>query len=251
MFVFTPSTSGNISVNLTSTGSYTGLMLYNGCPLSTTCSGIGGSCVAFEQSSSGNKTMCANVVAGQTYYLIIDSWATPTCNPFNISITAPATLLAESICSNAVPIPSLPFSAVNETTSCTGNDYSNIMLGSCGSYYESGEDKVYVYKATQSECISITLSGASSNSIGYQVYSGCPGVFGTTCIGSNGGANSGTFSSSFVIAFSGNLLFVVDSWAPPTTVSYNLSIASFGTGAPNDLPCNATPFDSGNSIVIR
>ena len=140
VFVFTAATSGNILVNLTSTGSYTGLMLYNGCPLSTTCSGIGGSCVAFEQSSSGNKTMCANVVAGQTYYLIVDSWASPTCNAYNISITAPATLLTGSVCANAVPIPSLPFSAINETTSCTGNDYSNITFASCGSYYESVEE---------------------------------------------------------------------------------------------------------------
>jgi hypothetical protein len=241
VFVFTAATSGNISVNLTSTGSYTGLMLYNGCPLSTTCSGIGGSCVAFEQSSSGNKTMCANVVAGQTYYLIVDSWASPTCNAYSISITAPATLLTGSVCANAVPIPSLPFSAINETTSCTGNDYSNITFASCGSYYESGEDKVYVYQASQSECIEITLTGASSNSIGYQLYRGCPGVAGTTCMLVNGGANSGLLSSSFVIPTAGTYYLIVDSWAPPTTVSYNLSITSFGSGVANDLPCNATP----------
>ncbi|MFN0187668.1 MAG: hypothetical protein ACKVQV_03110 [Bacteroidia bacterium] len=240
VFVFTAAASGNISVNLTSTGSYTGLMLYNGCPLSTTCSGIGGTCVAFEQSSTGNKTMCANVVAGQIYYLIVDSWAAPACNPYSISISAPAALLTGSVCANAVPIPALPFSAVNETTSCTGNDYSNSTLGSCGSYYESGEDKVYVYTATQSECVEITITGASSNSIGYQLYRGCPGVAGTTCMMVNGGANSGLLSSSFVIPSAGTYYLVVDSWAPPTTVSYNLTITSFGSGVANDLPCNAT-----------
>ena len=241
VFVFTPTSSGNISVNLTSTGSYTGLMLYNGCPLSTTCSGIGGTCVAFEQSSTGNKTMCANVVSGQTYYLIVDSWASPSCNPYSISITAPAALLTGSVCANAIVIPSLPFSVVNETTSCTGNDYSNSTLGSCGSYYESGEDKVYVYQATQSECVEFTITGSSSNSIGYQLYKGCPGVAGSICMLVNGGANSGLLSSSFVIPTAGTYYLVIDTWAPPTTVSYNLSITSFGSGVANDLPCNATP----------
>jgi hypothetical protein len=69
-------------------------------------------------------------------------------------------------------------------------------LGSCGTLYESGEDKVYRYVASGPECISITLSQASDNLIGYQVYSGCPGSAGTTCIGNNSGALSGTLNGS-------------------------------------------------------
>jgi hypothetical protein len=241
VFVFTPTTSGNINISITSAGSYTGMMLYNGCPNVASCAGTAGTCVAFEQSSTGNKTMCANVVAGQTYYLVIDSWANPACNPFNISISAPSALAVGAICANASAIPSLPFSILNESTACTGNDYTNSSTGSCGTLFESGEDKVYTYTATSPECLSITLSGASSNSIGYQVYSGCPGAAGTTCIGSNGGANSGTLTGSVVLPAAGTYFIVVDSWAPPTNVSYNLSITSFGSGAPNDLPCNATP----------
>lgn len=241
VFVFTPTTSGNINISITSSGSYTGMMLYNGCPNAASCSGAAGTCVAFEQSSTGSKSMCANVIAGQTYYLIIDSWASPLCNPFNISISAPAAMLAGATCANAVAISSLPYSIINESTACTGNDYTNTSSGSCGTLFESGEDKVYTYTATSPECISITLSGASSNSIGYQVYSGCPGVAGTTCIGSNGGANSGSLSGSVILPAAGTYYIVVDSWAPPANVSYNLSISTFGSGAPNDLPCNATP----------
>lgn len=241
VFVFTPAVSGNINISITSSGSYTGMMLYNGCPNAASCSGAAGTCVAFEQSSTGSKSMCANVIAGQTYYLIIDSWASPLCNPFNISISAPTTLLAGATCANAITISSLPYSIINENTACTGNDYTNASGGSCGTLFESGEDKVYSYSAASPECISITLSGASSNSIGYQVYSGCPGAAGTTCIGSNGGANSGTLTGSVILPAAGTYYIVVDSWAPPANVSYNLSISSFGSGAPNDLPCNATP----------
>ncbi|HET6990996.1 MAG TPA: hypothetical protein VFJ43_06715, partial [Bacteroidia bacterium] len=44
VWVFNPTTSGNVTISLTSTGSYTGLMLYQGCP--SGCSGTPGTCVA-------------------------------------------------------------------------------------------------------------------------------------------------------------------------------------------------------------
>lgn len=241
VFVFTPSTTGNISVVLTSSGSYTGITLFDGCPSTASCSGTAGTCVAFEQSSTGSKALCANVIAGHTYYLVIDSWATPTCNPYDISISAPVSLLPGATCANPVTISSLPFSASNETTACMGNDYTNASLGSCGTLYESGEDKVYAYTALGAECIGITINGASTNSIGYQVYSGCPGSAGATCISGGGGANSGTLTGSIILPAAGTYYIVVDTWASPNNAQYNLTLTSFGAGATNDLPCNATP----------
>jgi hypothetical protein len=241
VFVFTPSTSGNISINLTSSGSYTGVTLYEGCPSANSCSGAAGVCVAYAQSSTGSKGLCANVTSGITYYLIVDSWATPTCNPFDISVSAPTALLPGATCANAVPIASLPYNVTNQSTSCLGNDYSNASAGSCGTLYESGEDKVYVYTAIAAECLSITLSGASSNSIGFQVYNGCPDAGATNCVGSAGGANSGTLTGSIILPSAGTYYIVVDSWAAPDNVQYSMNITSFGAGATNDLPCNATP----------
>ena len=155
VFVFTPTTSGNISIALTSSGSYTGLTLYDGCPLTSSCSGTGGTCIAFEQSSTGSKSLCANVVAGKTYYLIIDSWASPTCNPYSLSISAPTATLQGATCGSSVAIGTLPFSRTGESTACMGNDYTNTSTGSCGTLYESGEDKVYTYVATRPECLKI------------------------------------------------------------------------------------------------
>lgn len=239
VYVFTPSTSGNITISITSAGSYTGMMLYAGCPTANYCTGTASTCIATEQSSSGSKLMCTNVTAGVTYYLVIDSWSTPYCNPYNISISAPAATQTGASCANAVTIASMPYTAVNENTQCMGNDYTSASVGSCGTLYESGEDRVYKYVATGAECLSITLSGTSSNFIGYQVYLGCPGTAGTTCIGNGSGANSGTLSGSVNLPSAGTYYIVVDSWAPPANVSYNISIISFGSGAVNDLPCNA------------
>jgi hypothetical protein len=80
VYTFTPSMSGSLGIDLTSSGSWTGLMLYQGCPVS------GGTCVGSSQTSVGSKSLCVNVTAGQAYYLIIDSWPSPTCNPYDISI---------------------------------------------------------------------------------------------------------------------------------------------------------------------
>jgi hypothetical protein len=82
VYSFTPTATGVININVTSSGSYMGLMLYNGCP------NAGGACIGNAQSSAGNQTLCVAVVSGQPYYLIIDSWPSPTCNPFGITISA-------------------------------------------------------------------------------------------------------------------------------------------------------------------
>jgi hypothetical protein len=202
--------------------------------------------VAYSQGYAGNESFCYTVVAGVTYYLVLDSYS-PTCNTYsNVSITAPSGVPAGTTCSNPVNISTLPYTATGETTLCFGNDYSNSSTGSCGSLYESGEDKVYKYVATGSECIGITLSNGATNQ-GFQVYSGCPGSAGATCIGSYGGSNP--LSGSIVLPSAGTYYIVVDCWATPSYINYDLSIASFGSGPSNDLPCNATLITLGSTTA--
>jgi len=84
VFVFTPTQSGTVTISLTHSNPsspWFGLMLYAGCP---TC----GSCVGYSQSSSGPYNLCASVTAGQTYYLVVDHWPSPSCASYdNVSIT--------------------------------------------------------------------------------------------------------------------------------------------------------------------
>lgn len=235
VYVFTPTSTGQVTFSLTSSGSYTGMMLYQGCP--NNCFTTPGTCVASEQSSTGSKSFCANVTSGQTYYLIIDSWASPTCNPYSLTISAPSGSLSGNVCGTA-PAITLPYTATGHTTACYGNDYSNASLGSCASLYESGEDRVYAYTATGPECLGITLSNASTTSIGFQVYSGCPGSVGTTCIGNAGGSNP--LTGSVNLPGAGTYYIIVDTWATPNNANYDISIVSNGSGPVNDLPCNAS-----------
>ncbi len=238
VFVFTPTTSGNISATIVSGSTYTGLFLYEGCPIASYCAGTGNKCIGYANDASGNKSICGYVIAGRTYYLVVDSWG--GCVPYSISITAPTSNFTGATCANPVVISALPFSAVNENTACFGNDYSNYTTGSCGSAYESGEDKVYKYVALASECLGITLKGTSTNAIGFQVYNGVPGA-GGTCIGYAGGAYGGTLSGSITLPAAGTYYLIIDTWADPMSAQYSLEVNSYGTTVINDSPCDAIP----------
>jgi hypothetical protein len=236
IWVFTPTSSGTITCSVASTGSYVGLALYQGCPLNSICSGSG-TCVAFSQSSSGNQSFCATVTSGQTYYLVMDSYPSPNCNAYtNVTISAPSGTPAGTTCGNA-PAIALPYTATGHTTTCYGNDYTNASSGSCGSLYESGEDRVYALTVAAATCIGITLSNASTTSIGFQVYNGCPGS-GGTCIGSAGGSNP--LSGTVTLPAAGTYYIIVDTWASPSNCNYDINVVNYGSGPANDLPCNAT-----------
>jgi len=239
---FTPSTSGQVSISLTAPLAYsTSLMLYSGCPAG--CNGST-SCIAYVQDYSGDKSFCVSVTAGTTYYLVLDSYY--GCNPYdNLSVAAPVTTPPGTTCNNPYVITALPFSLTGETTVCYGNDYNNSTPGSCGTLYESGDDKVYRYVSTGTECLGISISNGSTSSIGYQVYQGCPGA-GGVCISSKGGYNP--LAGSVVLPAAGTYYIIVDSWAPPSGCNYDISITSFGSGPVNDLPCNATPL--GLSVLL-
>ncbi|MBL7914975.1 MAG: T9SS type A sorting domain-containing protein [Bacteroidia bacterium] len=235
VWTFTPLTSGPVSIDLNSpVGVATGLMLYDGCPMAT-CSGVAGTCVASAQDITGNKTLCVSVIAGHEYYLILDGDG--NCNDYdNVFISAPNTGAAGTTCANPITIV-LPFNAPNQSTACMGDDYNNSTSGSCMSLYESGEDLVYQYISSGNECIGVVLDNMSTSSMGFSVYLGCPGA-GGTCFGSFGG--SAPLISSITLNAAGTYYFIIDSWAPPASVSYDITITSYGnTSLPNEQPCGA------------
>jgi hypothetical protein len=86
VYSFTPAISGQVSVTFSTSGSAVGITYWQGCPIS------GGICKNQQQGLSsfgGNYTFCMNVTAGVAVYLVVDSWPGPTCNGYNLSISAP------------------------------------------------------------------------------------------------------------------------------------------------------------------
>jgi hypothetical protein len=96
VYVFTPALSGSININLSTSAYYTGLMLYDGCPLTgITCGATQGNCVAYSQEYSGSHSLSACVTAGITYYLVLDSWNSDGWFAYSdLTISAPSGFVA-------------------------------------------------------------------------------------------------------------------------------------------------------------
>lgn len=130
VYSFTPATSGTVTLTLTSAGTYTGMMLYDGCVFS-------GNCVGYQQSSTGNKSMCVGVTAGHTYYLLLDYSTSGSCNTYTIDISAVAAGLAnDDPCGATTLTVNSTCSYVNSTNACAGS--TSLAAPACGSY--SGGD---------------------------------------------------------------------------------------------------------------
>ena len=241
VWVFTPTSTGQMSIDLNApAANATGLQLFDGCPFGS-CNGVQAVCVAYVQDPGGSKSICVGVQAGHTYFLVLDGDG--ECNAYdNLYLSGVTAVLPGTTCANPITIGTLPASFLNESTACMNDDYNSSTTGGCSSIYMSGEDKVYMYNSLGGECIGITLSNVSTPNIGFQVYYGCPGS-GGTCITSYGG--NSVVVGSLTLANPGTYYIIVDSWAPPSSVGYDLFITSFGAGAPNDLPCNAQLLQNG------
>ncbi len=134
VYIFTPTVTAAFSASVNSTGSYMGMNLYQGCPIS------GGICVANAQSSAGNQTFnsssCPSAVTvstGVTYYLVLDSYASPTCNPYDLTITTSAVAASTVVPCNmayTVSSPVFNFEAISGTVLPTTDDvlFSSVVL---------------------------------------------------------------------------------------------------------------------------
>jgi len=87
MYTYTPAANQTIDITLTGTLSFTGIFITDKCP-----NAGGVNCIASATSVAGNPTLCAvNLTGGVTYYIMIDTDPTPTCTPFNITVTNSST----------------------------------------------------------------------------------------------------------------------------------------------------------------
>jgi len=83
IYRFVPATSGTVTISVTQPlNAYLGMYLYTGCPFAAYVGGV--------QNNTATKSFTANVTAGTTYFLMLDTWSAPTCTAYtNLSITAP------------------------------------------------------------------------------------------------------------------------------------------------------------------
>ncbi len=218
-----------------------GLIIYNGpntgSPVLGTFTGTSLPCDAWSSDASGCVTfefISDGSVENSGWDATINCVATPNPGPG-----------AGATCANPSLIAALPYSQSGENTACMVNDYDNTSPGSCASSYESGEDFVYEYVATGPECIEVSLTAASTDNIGFQVYDGCPDAGGTSCVANFGGGTGGALSGIASLPGAGTYYIIIDTWSAPASTTYNIDVTSFGSGAPNDLACDAVPLGIG------
>lgn len=213
VYSYTPTTNQCINIALTGTSTWTGVFVTNGCPSV-------GTCVAQATSSGGNPVLTnVNLIAGNTYYIIISTWPSPNCTPFNISITTCSALPPGSTCANAIVIPSVPFSQNGQTTCGFGNDYNS--SNACFSSYMNGEDFVYTYTPPTNQCVNISLTGTLGWT-GLFVTNGCPTV--GTCVAQNTNSLGNPGISNLNLIAGVTYYIIISTWPAPNCTPFNITI---------------------------
>lgn len=248
VYTFTPTSSGQITVTLNSTQTWTGMMLYDGCPFTANC-------VAYVQTfSSGSKSFCVSVVAGTTYYLVVDGWGTSgSCiTSFTLDITAPSAGITND----------LPCSATALTlgTSVTGNNTCTSGTGEPGtpSCWTSGSLNTvwYSFVAPASGNVYIQTTTTSINSTQIALYSGsCSALTYMDCNQYPPTGCSGTSSNYSVINVTGltpgNTYYVRVDGRYDYTGTFSIIVDNGSSGTSSPIPgqdCQ-TPLVVCNSVM--
>jgi hypothetical protein len=175
VFVFTPAISGAVTITHTQASSQsTGFAVYAGCPLT-------GACIGYVQSYDLIKTLCISVTAGTKYYVITDSYPSPTCYAYDISISAPvAGGVANELPCNAIEM--LEGDLTPGDNSCT-NGIGEPAPPAC--WYNGSVNTVwYKFQATATTINLKTMVGGTLVNTQIAVYSGACGA-GMTLVACN------------------------------------------------------------------
>jgi len=154
-----------------------------------------------------------------------------TCDQLNPPCTS-GTHPAGTNCANPIPITSLPYVDVN-TTSDKNNDYSDTCLGN----YDNGRDILYELTITATQCVDITVTGATpqDNWIGVALDNVCPPSAACVAQATSQG-NVATITNLTLTP--GTYYLMIDRWPQANdSLNFTLSITDCG-GAPTGACCN-------------
>ena len=218
VYIFTPASTASYTVSFTSSSSWVGLMLYAGCPLT----GGGATCAGYAQGSSGNQTITATLTAGVTYYLVVDSWPSPTCHSsYNLSITSGAS----DPCTSIITLP-----CGTSTTATLSGSSSWSSSSSCG-YSTPGQEKIYSFTPTSSGTATLQVTSASGSYVDYQFKAASGGCSptGWTCI------DDVAFTGSFPFTVTAGVTYYILLDAESTSTTTH----TFQINCPANDPCSS------------
>ncbi len=189
VMTFTPTTTDcyNFAVANTTPDTDVGLFVLTDCPDSGSAS-----CIAQDEVDNGGPTTDAYLTAGETYYIVVSAIEydflgltyTSSCTDFDLTINTGGTNCPfGAICSNSDVIPSLPYSQTGLTTCGFGDDYDS--ADGCGSVYMNGDDYVFSFTPTVTDCYNIDITNTGNNPTGLFVLDNCPDALAANCVAIN------------------------------------------------------------------
>lgn len=116
-------------------------------------------------------------------------------------------------CVDPLPIVSLPFSDLGQTTCGRGDDDAETCLG----YYDSGEDLVYRLDLASPEIVTVTFDPRGTLWTGLAIFDGCPDT--GNCLVQRSGYEATPRVISGLSLAAGSYFIMVDKWQQPACIS--------------------------------
>ncbi|MGZ4058181.1 MAG: beta strand repeat-containing protein, partial [Bacteroidia bacterium] len=220
VYTFTATATGITTITCTG-GTWVGLFIVSGCPSGAS------TCIASATAAAGPYTAVASVVAGQQYYIILDSWPAPTCNSgMTLSGTAigPPPPPTNQDCLGAIPVCASTYSnpasyvgsgnylnEINSSISCLGSGELNdvwyqFTVQTSGQLCfiidpvtNSNDYDWGLYNLTGANCSDIATNAAlqaACNYSGQTTYTGAGPAWATAQNGNTGLLPAGTYNTS-------------------------------------------------------
>jgi hypothetical protein len=205
-----PAGGGNYTFTFAASGAtYKILSIHSACA-PTTANTLGG----FVTGAATGGSVTLNLTAG-TRFIIIDTWPTPNCGAFTLSITR-----NNPPCGSAINIPSAP--VTNQALSCNTTAVPGALnatnvptaCGGASNNYKGGQDAIYTFTPSTTGSYTISYTGVTYSAI--FVYSGACPASGGTCVGSVGSAGS---TQSLTVSLTAGVQYFIwfDTWPAPNS----------------------------------
>ncbi len=145
-------------------------------------------------------------------------------------------------CASPTPLCAPPFNLTGLSTLGTVNDYSNNVL--CQSDYLTGEDYVFTYTPTVTQCVNISIDGTGANSYpGLFLLDGCPNdTDNSVCVASASNASFGDTIGNITLIAGQTYYIVVDNnsiLSGTTSMPFNIHLNTSAAAAPPNDNCGS------------
>lgn len=232
VIAYTPTSSECVNINLSNTGSYTGVFVTNSCP-----DFAGTVCLQSATSWDGDPSINSfSVTSGTTYYITVSTSPSPQCTAFDLDIELCPPAPANDDCGGAIGLTVNPSqvcatSTAGTITSATASTDANTCSGT------DDDDVWYSFVATHTtHFVDLDNVSGSVTDMYHSVYTGTCGSLGAELICSD--ANSSTLSGLSI----GQTYYVrvyTYTSTPGQNVDFDICVTSPNPPPPNDACVNA------------